>query len=86
MTRYPMLRPDDTLRLGGATHRVPMAPQPALEQLPAETVETALWWERHLIEVITEVPPGTRRYRHATGEQVAGGFGHRYLPASRVRP
>jgi putative transposase len=39
--------------------RVPMAPQPALERLPAETAETARWWERHLIEVITGVPPGT---------------------------
>ena len=103
MTRHPVLRPGDTLRLGGATHtvagldgatvrladvtgavievptaglladpslelvtasRVPMAPQPALDRLPAETVETARWWERHLIEVITGVPPdsppGTR--------------------------
>ena len=98
MTRHPVLRPGDTLRLGGATHtvagldsatvrladvtgavtevptaglladpslelvtasRVPMAPQPALERLPAETVETARWWERHLIEVITGVPPGS---------------------------
>ena len=103
MTRHPVLRPGDTLRLGGQTHtvagldsamvrladitgavaevptaglladpslelvtasRVRMAPQPALERLPAETVETARWWERHLIEVITGVPPdsppGTR--------------------------
>ena len=98
MTRHPVLRPGDTLRLGGATHtvagidgatvrladvtgavievptaglladpglelvttsRVPLAPQPALERLPAETVETARWWERHLIEVITGVPPGS---------------------------
>jgi putative transposase len=44
--------------------RVPMAPQPALERLPAETAEAARWWERHLVEVITgvppESPPGTR--------------------------
>jgi putative transposase len=38
---------------------VPMAPQPALERLPAEAVENARWWERHLIEVITGVPPGS---------------------------
>ena len=37
--------------------RVPMAPQPVLDRLPAETVEIARWWERHLIEVITGVPP-----------------------------
>ena len=103
MARHPVLRPGDTLRLGGETHtvaalgsvkvvladvtgavrevptaglladpglelvsasRVPMAPQPALERLPAETVEAARWWERHLAEVITgvppESPPGTR--------------------------
>ena len=103
MTRHPVLRPGDMLRLGGATHtvagldsatvrladvtgavievstarlladpslelitaaRVPLAPQPVLERLPAETVEAARWWERHLIEVITGVPPdsppGTR--------------------------
>jgi hypothetical protein len=44
--------------------RVPIAPQPVLERLPAETVDNARWWERHLIEVITGVPPdsppGTR--------------------------
>jgi hypothetical protein len=103
MVRHPVLRPGDTLRLGGETDtvaaldsamvvladvtgavrevptagllsdpglelvsasRVPMAPQPALERLPAETVEAARWWERHLAEVITgvppESPPGTR--------------------------
>jgi putative transposase len=94
MTRHPVLRPGDTLRLGGETRtvagldgatvrladvtgvvtemptaglladpslelvtgsRVPIAPQPALERLPAETVDNARWWERHLIEVITGV-------------------------------
>jgi putative transposase len=98
MTRHPVLRPGDTLRLGGATHtvagldgvtvrladvtgavielsaaglltdpslelvtpsRVPLAPQPVLDRLPAERVETARWWERHLVEVITGVPPGS---------------------------
>jgi len=103
VTRHPVLRPGDMLRLGGATHtvagldsvtvrladvtgavtevptaglladpslelvtasRVPFAPQPVLDRLPAGTVEAARWWERHLIEVITGVPPdsppGTR--------------------------
>jgi hypothetical protein len=83
MTRHPVLRPGDTLRLGGETRtvagldgatvrlladpslelvtgsRVPVASQPALERLPAETVDNARWWERHLIEVITGVPPGS---------------------------
>jgi hypothetical protein len=39
--------------------RVPLAPQPVLERLPAETADNARWWERHLIEVITGVPPGS---------------------------
>ena len=98
MIRHPVLRPGDTLRLGGEMHtvagldgatvrladvtgavievttaglladpgfelvtpsRVPLAPQPVLDRLPAETAETARWWERHLIEVITGVPPGS---------------------------
>ena len=44
--------------------RVPLAPQPVLDRPPAETVENASWWERHLIGVITglppDSPPGTR--------------------------
>jgi putative transposase len=98
VTRHPVLRPGDTLRLGGAVHtvagldgvtvrladvtgavtevttaglladpglelvtpsRVPLASQPALDRLPAETVEAARWWERHLVEVITGLPPGS---------------------------
>jgi hypothetical protein len=83
MTRHPVLRPGDLLRLGGAMHtvagldsatvrladvtgavtevltaglladpslelvtasRVPLAPQPVLDRLPAGTVEAARWW------------------------------------------
>ena len=40
--------------------RVPMARR-GLERLPAEAAEPARWWERHIIEVITGVPPGARR-------------------------
>jgi putative transposase len=28
-----------------------------LERLPAEVLATAQWWERHLVEVLTGVPP-----------------------------
>ena len=47
------------------THsRVPMAPQPMLDQLPPEVFATARWWERHLLEVVTglapDAPAGTR--------------------------
>jgi hypothetical protein len=47
---------DPGLELVSAS-RVRMAPQPALERLPTEAVEAARWWERHLVEVITGVPP-----------------------------
>ena len=49
-----------------------MAPQPALERLPAETVETARWWERHLIEVITGVPPLQPADHGAPARRAAG--------------
>jgi hypothetical protein len=48
--------------------RVPLAPQPVLDRPPAETVDNARWWERHLIEVISglppDSPPGTRPRRN----------------------
>jgi transposase InsO family protein len=96
MTRHPVLRTGDTLRLDGEMHtvaavdgasvrladvtgtarvvptaelltepglelvttsRVPMAPQACLDRLPPEALEAARWWERHLHEVITGLPP-----------------------------
>ncbi|WP_323746868.1 TnsA-like heteromeric transposase endonuclease subunit [Catenulispora pinisilvae] len=35
----------------------PLASQQLLEGLPAETVEQARWWEDHIVEVLTGVPP-----------------------------
>ena len=39
--------------------RTPAAlpPQGLLDSLPADTVDQARWWERHIVEVITGVPP-----------------------------
>lgn len=37
--------------------RVPSTPQAALERLPAEAVQTAQWWEHHVLEVLTGTPP-----------------------------
>ena len=34
-----------------------LPPQGLLDSLPAEAVDQARWWERHIIEVITGVPP-----------------------------
>ena len=37
--------------------RVPLPPVGRLEGLPAEAVERARWWERHIMEVLTGLPP-----------------------------
>ena len=39
----------------------PLPPQGLLDALPAEAAEQARWWERHIVEVITGVPPGARK-------------------------
>jgi putative transposase len=38
-----------------------LPPQGLLDSLPADAVEQARWWERHIIEVITGVPPDAGR-------------------------
>ena len=35
----------------------PLAPSGLLDQLPAEVAEEARWWERHLVEILTGLPP-----------------------------
>jgi transposase InsO family protein len=43
--------------------RAPAAlpPQGLLDSLPADAVDQARWWERHIVEVITGVPPEARQ-------------------------
>lgn len=49
-------KPD--FELVGDRSRAPVLSSTALSrQLPAETVDEALWWERHLLEVIHGLPP-----------------------------
>ena len=36
-----------------------LPPQGLLDSLPAEALDQARWWERHIVEVITGVPPET---------------------------
>jgi len=35
-----------------------LPPQGLMDALPAEAADQALWWERHVVEVIAGVPPG----------------------------
>ena len=38
-----------------------LPPQGLMEALPAEASERARWWERHIVEVISGVPPEAAR-------------------------
>ncbi len=40
-----------------ALSSTPNAPLRGLDGLPAEVVEAARWWERHIVEVLTGLPP-----------------------------
>jgi putative transposase len=36
---------------------VPLPPRGLVDSLPADVLETVRWWERHLVELLTGVPP-----------------------------
>lgn len=40
-----------------------LPPQGLLDSLPADVVEQARWWERHIVEVIMDIPPDAGRQR-----------------------
>ena len=48
----------------GASSRPPLPPSTPLDGLPEAVAAKALWWERHIVEVLRGVPPqappGTR--------------------------
>ena len=48
----------------GASSRPPLPPSTPLDGLPEAVAAEALWWERHIVEVLRGVPPqapaGTR--------------------------
>jgi putative transposase len=41
----------------GGRRRAPLPPRGVLDGLPADVVENAEWWERHVVEVLTGRPP-----------------------------
>jgi hypothetical protein len=40
-----------------SARQAPLPPQGMLQGVPADRVERARWWEQHIIEVLTGVPP-----------------------------
>ncbi|MEU6721973.1 Mu transposase C-terminal domain-containing protein [Nonomuraea sp. NPDC046802] len=46
-----------------STTRAPLPGQGLLDELPAEVVEQARWWELHIIEVLTDLTGSTLRQR-----------------------
>jgi putative transposase len=52
----PQLLSDPTFMLVNAA-RAPLPPLGALDGIPEQMLEQAHWWERHLVEVLTGLPP-----------------------------
>lgn len=69
VARLPDLLADRALEvLSGPT----IAPLRSLDSLPAEVVEAARWWERHIVEVLTGLPPDPAARQRAKPEYDAG--------------
>lgn len=46
----------DRFKVVGRADRAPLTSSSALSGLPAENIEKALWWQHHLVEVLTGSP------------------------------
>lgn len=53
----PVLQSREDFALVDARERRPLPPLGLLDGLPAPAVEQALWWERHIVEVLHGLPP-----------------------------
>lgn len=53
----PTLQAADDFALVDTRPRRPLPPLGVLERLPAPVVQRALWWERHILEVLHGLPP-----------------------------
>ncbi|WP_406430455.1 Mu transposase C-terminal domain-containing protein [Streptomyces sp. NBC_00631] len=52
-----MLFADDDFEVVDSSGRMPRPPVSLLETLPQATLEKALWWEGHILEVLSGLPP-----------------------------
>jgi putative transposase len=52
---------DPTFTLSSAAPTAPLPPAGLLDGLPEEMVEQARWWEGHLMEVLTGLPPSAEK-------------------------
>ena len=43
--------------IGPGLQPAPLPPRGLVDSLPAEVLATVRWWERHLVELLTGVPP-----------------------------
>jgi putative transposase len=57
VVRLPHLLTDPSFERIGERDPGPALPAGLLNGLPAQTVEAAQWWERHVVEVLTGLPP-----------------------------
>ena len=64
--------------MAGASSRPPLPPSAPLEGLPEAAAAEALWWERHIVEVLRGVPPQAPDGHPAeTGVRPGGGVAGR---------
>jgi putative transposase len=55
--RLPHLLADPSFERLGQRDPSPVLPAGLLNSLPAQTLQEAEWWERHIVEVLTGLPP-----------------------------
>jgi hypothetical protein len=99
--RLPHLLTDPSFEPIGQRDPGPLLPAGALSMLPTQTLEEAEWWERHVVEVLTGLPPDappdawpqppfdpqtrTLRQREQAKAAELAGLGHQGITARTVK-